>query len=259
MVKKLNKIKIAKDNDSGSGHTTYDSQTVFINSTLPDPIIDSNVINPTSGISISEFMPYSSIEWIEIYNQNDFDIKLVGWQIGHNSSTIKDIPDLIIRAKNFNTFDFSSFLSNSNADKIILYDNNKKIIDSYEYYAGAYELEKSWSKVSGSWCKADLSKGQVNNDCSELISTPTPTPTKTPTPTPTLSPTPTPTPTSTPTIIITPKTTTSNFISTPSGSVLGEVTTIETTTKKNFLPLVLIIGGGVLLLSPLIITKIKKK
>jgi hypothetical protein len=95
---------------------------------LPTPTPDPTIINPTSGISLTEFMPYSSIEWIEIYNQNDFKIKLVGWQVGDNSSVTKNIPELIIDAKSFNTFDFSTFLNNNDADKVVLYDNNKKLL-----------------------------------------------------------------------------------------------------------------------------------
>jgi len=107
---------------------------------------------------------------------------------------------------------------------------------------------------------------------------PTPTPTSIPTNTPTSTPTPTKTPTPTPTSTSTPTPTaiisqdsisTTPFyngstvnIETPTStieSILGETTTLETTSKKNFLPLILIIGGGVLLLCPLIITKIKKQ
>ena len=226
--------------------------------TLPTPTLDPTIINPTSGISLTEFMPYSSIEWIEIYNQNDFKVKLVGWQIGDNSSVTKNIPDLTINAKSFGTFDFSVFLNNNDADKVVLYDNNKKVISSYEYHGGAYELERSWSLINNSWCKADITKGQSNDDS---CFTPTPTATKTPIPTVTL--TPTPTPTSTPSATLTPVMDEISFTPTPTPTpesmVLGETTTIESDTKKNFLPLILIIGGGALLLSPLIITKIKKQ
>lgn len=98
--------------------------------------------------------------------------------------------------------------------------------------------------------------------------TPTPIPTSTPIPTPTNTPTPTKIPTSTPIPTITPISTPSTaltpiideILNTPTlePMILGETTTIENITKKNFLPLILIISGGILLLSPLIITKIKK-
>lgn len=111
-------------------------------------------------------------------------------------------------------------------------------------------------------------------------STPIPTPTLTPTPTPTKIPTITPTPTKipTPTIKITPTkipteatisaileptqipevTETPTVMATPtSGETLGDAT--QSATKKNFLPLIFIVLGGILLLTPLIISKIKKQ
>lgn len=223
---------------------------------IPTPTTDPVVVNPTSGISLSEFMPYSSIEWIEIYNQNDFKVKLVGWQVGDNSSVTKNIPDLIINAKSFGTFDFSTFLNNNDADKVVLYDNNKKIVSSYEYHGGAYSLEMSWSLVNSSWCRADITKGQTNDDS---CFTPTPTPTLTSTPTPTFTPTPTLTPTLIPSVTLIPTIEELLETITPTSEpmVLGETTT-GSDIKKNYLPLILIIGGGVLLISPLIITKLKK-
>lgn len=121
-----------------------------------------------------------------------------------------------------------------------------------------------------------------NSDIVSLISilptpippTPTPIPTNTPNPTPTSSPTSIPTPTlistpnitpttkPTPTEIITPtpiieiptEIPTDIPISTPTfGTVLGE----STSPKKNFIPLIFICLGGIFLLAPLIITKIK--
>jgi len=225
---------------------------------LPTPTPDPTVINPTSGISLTEFMPYSSIEWVEIYNQNDFKVKLVGWQVGDNSSVTKNIPELIIDAKSFNTFDFSTFLNNNDADKVVLYDNNKKIISSYEYHGGAYDLEMSWSLINNSWCRAEITKGQTNDDnCFTPPTTPTPTSTPIPTLTLTLTPTPTLTPISSITLTPTSEEITNNPTPVSESMVLGETTT-GSDIKNNFLPLILIIGGGILLLSPLIITKIKK-
>jgi hypothetical protein len=108
--------------------------------------------------------------------------------------------------------------------------------------------------------------------------TPTPTPTNTPTPTPTVTPTPTKIPTATPTVDLNRYTAsadaTASAINDPidNGIVEEEVPTDKptsvvtqilgdtsevSTTKQNFLPLIFIISGGLLLLSPLIITKIK--
>lgn len=244
---------------------------------IPTPIIiltptlttDSTITNPPSGVNLTEFMPYSSIEWIEIYNQNDFAVKLVGWQIKDIDLHIKKIiPDLFIEANSFSVFEFGSFLNNTQSDKVILYNHNQNIVDSYQYEDNYYSLSRSWSKVDGNWCQTNLSKGQSNNSC---IPTPTdspPTATSIPTPIPTLVPTidlnryePSLEPTAS--IILDPieedivvKEIESTNTTTPTGIVLGEKSIKKD--KKNYLPLILIISGGLLLITPMIITKLKK-
>ena len=94
--------------------------------------------------------------------------------------------------------------------------------------------------------------------------TPTPTPTKIPTPTIKLTLTPTPKIATISAIIEATETTeatetpTITIIST-SGEILGESISTKSATKKNFLPLIFIVSGGILLLTPLIISKIKKQ
>lgn len=91
---------------------------------------------------------------------------------------------------------------------------------------------------------------------------PTPTPTKTTTPTPTKTP-PTPTkistPTPTPIETETPAETIFNSTSTSTPSPIPEVLGVSDTqkTKRKFLPLIFICIGGLFLLTPLIIAKIK--
>lgn len=91
--------------------------------------------------------------------------------------------------------------------------------------------------------------------------TSSPTPTRASTPTPTLTPTPTKIPTPTKTEIPTPTIIISNIDSTPTPnpatpkpeSILGTTTT----NKKKYFPLILICLGGLFLLTPLIIAKLK--
>lgn len=222
----------------------------------PTPTIDPTVINPSSGITLTEIMPYSNVEWIELYNSNDYDVRLVAWKIEDNNAHTKNISELNIKAKSYAVFEFSVFLNNSDSDKLILYNQNQKIIDSYQYPAGKFDLEKSWSKNDNNWCLALISKSQANNQCFVV------TPTLTPTISLTTTPTPQEIPSIEPTPIITNSPTTTNEaegssnISSSSGLVLGDSDT--NSTKQNFLPIILIFGGAVLLLSPLIISKLKK-
>lgn len=239
--------------------------------TTPIPTADPTITNPDSGVNLTEFMPYTSYEWIEIYNQNDFAVKLVGWQIKDIDLHTKDIPDLTIEANSFSIFEFRLFLNDSQSDKVILYNHNQNIVDSYQYEDDYYSSSRSWSKVDGNWCQADISKGQNNNSC---IPTPTDSPpTATPTPTNTPIPTPTPTPDlnryqaptgNTPSVIMVPTSQENSPTPTPNPTLVpsseGIVLGIDDnqSPKKNYLPLILIISGGLLLITPVIITKLKK-
>ncbi len=237
----------------------------------PNPTTDSTIINPDSGIILTEFMPYSSLEWIEIYNNNDKPIELKNWKIKDNSSNTKTIPDLKIPSKSYGIFEFSSFLNND-TDKIILINHNNQTVSQYEYPDNKLTLERSWSYINNSWCQADITKNSSN--ASSCYQAPNPTPTMTPTSniTPTNSLTPTAIPTdrnlyqldesATASAVFTPTEETGYFITptimaTPISSnlVLGE----STTAKKSYLPLIFIVSGGSLLASPLVIDKLKKK
>lgn len=267
-------VRIAQADDHSK---IYTSNSYLINNVINNtptsvptltPTPDSAVTNPTSGITLTEFMPYSSIEWIEIYNNNDYPVKLVGWKIGHNTSTTKNF-DLTINSKSYGTFDFSNFLNND-GDKIILYDNNNNNRGERSYESNKYTLDRSWSLVNNSWCQADLTKGNSNTTSCYSAPTSTPTPTFTPTPTKSLSPTPTPdqgkyTPdeSATASAIIDPINITSPSITpttnpTPTNSV-SFTETNSSKPQKRYLPLIFIISGGCLLVSPLAINKIKKQ
>lgn len=249
------------------GTTNTDIATTVINIA----VTDSTIINPTSGVSISEFMPYSSIEWIEIYNNNSNPVEIKGWKIKDNSSNTKTIPDLKISSNSFAVFEFSSFLNND-FDKIILINHLDQEINQFEYPNNKDTLERSWSLINNSWCQSDITKNSTNvSSCySEVTSTPTITASVTPSLTPKITPTTIPTDRNlykpdelaTATAVFTPTEETDYYL-TPtilakpisSNLVLGETTTA----KKNYLPLVFIISGGSLLISPIIIEKLKKK
>lgn len=259
--------RLALTPKTGDSWITYNSAANTITVTAPSPTAtpiptatltptatptpDPAVINPSSGISLTEFMPYSSIEWLELYNSNDYDVKLVAWKIEDNSANTRNISELRIKAKSYAIFEFSAFLNNSDSDKLILYNQDQKIIDSYQYPSGKFDLEKSWSKNDKGWCQTLLSKGQSNYQC--YI---TPTSTLTPTPIPTDNPI-EETPSIEPTSIISDSQKVNTDQNTSTNSALNlEDSSISM--KRNFLPIVLIFGGALLLLSPVIISKIKK-
>lgn len=257
---------------------TPTSEPTLIPTVFPNPTSDSTIINPDTGIYLSEFMPYSSPEWIEIYNNNDKPVELQNWKITDNSTNIKIIENLKILSKNYAIFEFSPILDNNNSDKIILKDHNNNVVKQYEYPDNKDTTERSWSLIgdwnAGSWCQTGITKNSSNNSScyTESLTTPTLTPTLIHTPTPTIKITPTAIPTdrnlyqldesATASAVFTPTDETSYYITptisaTPISSslVLGQTTTA----KKKYLPLIFIASGGSLLVSPLLIDKFKKK
>lgn len=222
----------------------------------PTPTIDPAIINPSSGISLTEFMPYADPEWIEIYNSNDKPIKLVSWKVEDNNGNTKNIDNLSIPSKSYGVYELKGLLfDNNDGDTILLRDqNNNNIGSPFSYSKGLMTIEKSWSLINGNWCQSTITKGSENINSCYTIATPTPPISFTPTPTSEEIPSIEPTPNITDTPTITQESNNSD-ISSSSGLVLGES---DNSTKQNFLPIILIFGGAILLLSPVIISKLKK-
>jgi hypothetical protein len=249
---------------------TVDPSITTINT--PTPII---ILNPSNNIFITEISPTSDTEWTEIYNANDSQVQLIKWKI-QTETTTRNIPDnTIINPKSYYIFNSTNFLSDAISKTVKIIDQNSNQIDITMSYPANLDNGLSWSKQSdNSWCQSYPSANKSNNNCyipPTSTSTPTPTdaPTSTPTKTPTATKTSTPTKTTTPTKILTPtsisatdsailvatETPFPTSISTPTPEVLGATTT----NKKNLLPLIFICIGGVFLLTPLIIAKIKNE
>lgn len=246
--------------------------------TTPTPTLTPTpTVVPTPAFSqnpyITEVMPNPSSgnEWVEIYNPNDIKITLTGWYINDstNSSTNRrSVNNFEINAKSYAVFELDkNIFNNTEDDYVELWNGNNSISRAPSYPSNIGN--SSWSRRSSSeWCVTENSKGTENKSCLNPTPTTTPTPTLTPTPTKaptsTLTPTQTITPTSepTPTIEVAP-TLEPTLASDP--SVLGSQTTSSGTTisdddspKSNSLGVVFIVAGGILLLSPLIITQIQK-
>lgn len=233
--------------------------------TTPTP--NPTIINPDTGISLSEFMPYSSLEWIEIYNNNDKPVELRNWKLKNNSANTKIIPDLKILPKSYGIFEFFSFLNNDN-DKIVLINHNDQIVSQYEYPNNKLTLERSWSLISNSWCQANITQNSANVSSCYLV--PTPTVINNFTTTLSLKPSIRPTEQN---LYVPDESATASAVFTPieepdsetnstiptsvlaSNLVLGQTTT----TKRNYLPIIFIVLGGFLLLFPIFFEKFKKK
>ncbi len=267
-----------------------------VSPTATPSAVPTSVVNPSSGIYINEFMPApeDNQEWVEIYNDNDYAVTLENWKfddLADGGGQPKELGTIVFGPKEIKTYDLGGGYLNNTDDWVRLLNQSSELKDSYHYSSISSTL--SWSKVSGSWCLTTPSKGSVNSPCPSPTTTPiTPTPTstltpvptatKTPTPTPTITPTTRPTATPIPTIAIIPTEPpltpviepTSSLLSlepspTISEDILGisDIIKISPTSSpsksfngipSNLIAIIFIAIGGLLLLAPLVITRVRK-
>ena len=238
-------------------------------------------------VKIVDFSSNSSPEWVEISNQTANQVDLTNWNIRDGNSSLTDDLALTgcLSPNSTQTFFHDSGWLNDGGDTIKLYDSQATLIDSLVYTAGKLNLNYQSTNtcvLTPTQTPTQTPTPIPTSTSAPLPSiTPTPTPVNTNTPVPTSTLTLTPTPTNKPTTI--PTATTAPW---PTDTPLPELTPMNdplpsvivdgpptltptstpavlsaSTTSKSFasyLPLIFIVTGGVLLLIPLIITKIKK-
>ncbi len=126
--------------------------------TIPSPPPEQKIVYP-SGVFINEILPNpkgadETDEWIELFNTNNFDIDLSGWQIKDSAGTITSFkipPSTTILAGGYLVFkrpDTKIMLNNS-GDGLILFAPDNKIIDSVNYTTAP--LAQSYNKSSTKW------------------------------------------------------------------------------------------------------------
>jgi len=200
---------------------TSTNKPVFTPTNTPIPKDYSNVF-------ISEVMVYpeSGNEWVELYNNNNFEVDLYGWyldDVADGGSSPRQIFGTI-SAKSYKQFSLNSTAYfNNGGDDVRLLNTNQTEKDKFSFETST--KGKSWSKdKNGKWCQIDPTPNAPNPDCPNENQSPIST--STPTPTSTLILTSKLTPTPTPKIIPTE--------ATKSGEVLGEE---EEATVGGFYPL----------------------
>ncbi len=116
-------------------------------------------------------------DWVEIYNDNEFEIDLSGWYIDdlENAGTTPKQLALIIPAKNYKSFEFSGSIFNNSGDSVRLLDFDQKEIDGFQYKSS--EKGKSLGRSSfdnDNFCLQAPSKEAPNGICLNPTATPTP-------------------------------------------------------------------------------------
>ncbi len=123
------------------------------------------------NVFISEAMvnpPSGEKEWIEIYNANDFEVRLIDWYIDdvENAGGQPFKLNLTIPPKSYKAFELTTSLLNNSQDFVRLLDVDKIEKDGFEYLLSEKGL--TWGRIdfdSKDFCLQEPSKETVNNPC----------------------------------------------------------------------------------------------
>jgi len=119
-------------------------------------------VNYSDVILISEILPNptgsDSGEWIELYNSEDKDVDLIGWQVGDNSSkkyiiAASNFESTVIKAKKFFILPRSISaiaLNNTGGDAVKLYWPNGSLLDNINYFESA-EDDHGYALINNKW------------------------------------------------------------------------------------------------------------
>ena len=115
-------------------------------------------------------------EWIELYNSNNFEVDLSGWQIKDVTGTITTytIPQNIkIAINNFLIFKWpqTKIMLNNDQVGLILLTPNKKVVDSVNFLKAP--LGKTYNKVNLGWQWSTTSTPGTKNIISQVKGTST--------------------------------------------------------------------------------------
>lgn len=130
-----------------------------------------------NNIFISEVMiapETGNKEWVELYNNNDFVVKLSNWYIDdkENAGASPKSFSLTIAAKSYASFDLAASMFNNDGDSVRLLDSAKTVKDSIEYISST--RGKTLGRISFEddlLCIQEPTKEAENTSC---IESPTP-------------------------------------------------------------------------------------
>ncbi len=130
-----------------------------------------------SGIMLNEILPSpegpdEENEWIEIFNQNGFEVNLSGWKIADQAGVIKTYifpTETKILAQGFLVFSrpITKITLNNNDDGLNLIRPDGKVIDSIAYEKAP--LNQSYNRTESGWSWSDtLTPGAPNLNLASL-------------------------------------------------------------------------------------------
>ncbi|OGK21237.1 hypothetical protein A3C23_01860 [Candidatus Roizmanbacteria bacterium RIFCSPHIGHO2_02_FULL_37_13b] len=141
------------------------------NSPTESPILPSTLNplpSPISNVYISESYVYpkdDESEWVEIYNDNDYQVKLNDWHLDdilNGGSQLKTFT-LSIEPKKYAVIELSSSIFNNDSDEIRLLNYNSDQQD-FISYSGVKQGNSIFKKdpTKPEWCFGSPSKGNAN-------------------------------------------------------------------------------------------------
>lgn len=127
--------------------TTKAQSSGQIKEEYPDKVIINEILPSPDG-------PDDKEEWIEIFNQNTFEVDLFGWKISDAAGSKKTYTfpkNTIILPKGFLVLSrpLTGIILNNEGDGLNLFNPDGKIIDSLNYEKAA--LGESYARTDSSW------------------------------------------------------------------------------------------------------------
>jgi hypothetical protein len=148
--------------------TTNTDTTQTADTQSPTP---ATAITYPTGVYINEILPNpqgddSLDEWIELFNSNNFDVDLSGWQIkdlAGNTSTYTITQDTKILANGYLVFKRpdTKIMLNNDGDGLNLYTPDGKIVDTVSFISAP--LGQSYNKTLSDWAWSTTLTPDIQN------------------------------------------------------------------------------------------------
>lgn len=127
---------------------------------------------PSVVINEFESNPDSGGEWVELYNDESFDVDISSWEIWEGIGSEKIINDpidagMIIAGKGFYIFEISGSKLNNAGDYVILKDSFGTTIDQTPEFSDSDGDTKTWQRVpdaSDNWIFKEETRGFTNEE-----------------------------------------------------------------------------------------------
>ncbi|MBU2634848.1 lamin tail domain-containing protein [Patescibacteria group bacterium] len=145
----------------------------------PEEKTPTEAVSYPTGIVFNEILPSpegadAEEEWIELYNQNGFEVDLSGWTIKDTTGSAKTYTlNAKIPANGYLVLSRpeTKITLNNTGDGLNLINPNKEIVDSVDF--GKASLNQSYSKISSGWVwNSNLTLGEKNIVSAEKASSP---------------------------------------------------------------------------------------